>query len=340
MQCKEDIVETVQACLYLNDEEREYWTEAALSCHQNTAVALLACLFPCLQQISISGNRCSEHLHFIVRKILEAKELKSGDSHALSKLEILQEGNNTVQAFQDMISFGPFSKLSSMRRYMGRYLYNEFEWTFIEKESRIESLEFDKCMIKTKTLRNIFGSIANLKHFTYEYYWCDHWKLCWEPGEIILSLLEFAAPSLAELDLTRSSGMEVQGVEEVLRRVGENLGLGGKLNKFNPFIGSLRGFQVLKYIRVQYEAFVEESRGNSEDGGTVHRMVDILPASLERVVLAIPRLPDTVTRRIMDLLPELKAERLPRLKQIVFENGKDYKEMETVTMDDGTQLLM
>ncbi len=250
VQCKEDIVKTVQACLYLNDEEREYWTEAALSCHQNTAVALLACLFPCLEQISISGNRSSEHLHFIVRKILEAKELKSGDSHALSKLEILQEGNNAIQEFQDMISFGPFSKLNSMRRYMGRYLYNEFEWTFIEKKSRIESLEFDKCMIKTKTLRNIFGSIANLKHFTYEYYWCDHWKLCWEPGEIILSLLEFAAPSLAELDLTRSSGMEVQGVEEVRRRVGENLGLGGKLNKFNPFIGSLRGFQVLKYIRV------------------------------------------------------------------------------------------
>ncbi len=72
----------------------------------------------------------------------------------------------------------------------------------------------------------------------------------------------------------------------------------------------------------------------------MHRMVDILPASVERVVLTIPRLPDTVTCLITDLLPELKVERLPRLKQIVFENGKDHKEMETVIMDDGTQLLI
>ena len=350
VQCKEGIVATVQACLYLNDEERGYWTKVALSGHQNTAVALLACVFPCLEQITISGNRFNEQLHFLVRRILEAEKLNPGGSHALSKLEMFQEGNNTAQAFQDIISFNPlsslpisfepYSSLRSMRRYMGRHLYNEFEWTSAEKQSRIESLDFNNCVINTKTLRNIFGSIANLKHFTYEHYWCDHLKSCWEPEEIILSLLEFAAPSLAELNLTRSSGVEAQGVEKVRRRMEENLEFGENPTNFNPFIGSLRGFQVLKYIRIQYEAFVEGGRGSSEDGRTVHRIVDILPASVERVVLAKPRLPDTVTRRIMDLLPEFKAERLPRLKQIVFENGKDHKEMETVIMDGDTQLLM
>ena len=111
------------------------------------------------------------------------------------------------------------------------------------------------------------------------------------------ALLEFARHSLVELDLTRN-GSE----EEALERAQLCWDDGNWVYKdVNPhrygsdgavklFIGCLRGFQVLKYIRAQNEMFVEEDSVNAAGGGKVHRLVDLLPASMEMIALAKSRL--------------------------------------------------
>ncbi|KAM0802351.1 hypothetical protein BDR22DRAFT_844159 [Usnea florida] len=106
------------------------------------------------------------------------------------------------------------------------------------------------------------------------------------------------------------------------------------------FIDSLRKFQVLKNIRVQGEAFVEGYGENDARGRTVHSLVDILPASAEHVVLALPQLCEEDSCRLIEGLSELKAERVPKLKNVIFESDKPEEWMRTVFKTNGTELVL
>lgn len=350
--CKDGIIKMVQACPYLDQEERKNWINATLSCHQDTAVALLACMFPCLETIRLTGIHSNNELHSLARKIAQANRLDPGGSHALSKLNLIEEEGCEAEIFQKMPAFEPLSGLPSMRRYTGRYLYHENEWTTPKEKSTITSVELYQCMIYIAALRSVFGGIANLRDFTYEHHWAfeiqgteaypNDWKGDWQPGEIILSLLEFAAHSLVELDLTRGGSKEMQRVEEALGEKGEaedsdeDSEVGGIVK---PFMGSLRGFQVLKNIRVQNEAFVEEDLEGSAGGRTVHRLVDLLPASVVNVTLAMPQLSGKESYRLMEGLPGLKWERVPKLEKVIVGSDCPYKEMKTVFETVGIELV-
>lgn len=356
MECEDGIIKTVQACPYLDDGDREKWVKNSLSSQKNTIAALLTCMFPCLESICIIAFEPIRELHVLARKIIQANQLEPGGYHAFSKLQCLQERSYTVDDFREMQLFEPLSGLPSMRRYIGRYLYHKDPWTPPEKKSTITSLKLYECMIHSAALRSAFSGIANLQNFIYEYYWAweeealEHsWERDWQPGEIVLSLLEFAGHSLVELDLTRTSSRELQRVESARQRMegvwaareeGEDDKNEGVSGIVKPFMGSLREFQVLKYICVQNEAFVEEDLEGSAGGRTVHRVVDLLPASVVSVTLAMPHLSKQESYRLMEGLPELKAERVPKLEFVYFETGKPYREMETVFESDGIELVL
>ena len=113
------------------------------------------------------------------------------------------------------------------------------------------------------------------------------------------------------------------------------------------FMGSLREFQVLKYVRVQNEAFVEEDPVNSASARIVHRSVDLLPASVETITLATPRLSQKDSYQLLEGLPEQKEERVPKLKKVKFEsntkkpnNNKPYREMEMKFYAGGIKLIL
>ncbi|KAF6231450.1 hypothetical protein HO173_010411 [Letharia columbiana] len=311
--CKDGIIKMVQACPYLDQEERKNWINATLSCHQDTAVALLACMFPCLETIRLTGIHSNNELHSLARKIAQANRLDPGGSHALSKLNLVEEEGCEAEIFQKMPAFEPLSGLPSMRRYTGRYLYHENEWTTPKEKSTITSVELYQCMIYIAALRSVFGGIANLRDFTYEHHWA------------------FEIP-----------GKEMQRVEETLGEKGEaedsdeDSEVGGIVK---PFMGSLRGFQVLKNIRVQNEAFVEEDLEGSAGGRTVHRLVDLLPASVVNVTLAMPQLSGKESYRLMEGLPGLKWERVPKLEKVIVGSDCPYKEMKTVFETVGIELV-
>ena len=72
----------------------------------------------------------------------------------------------------------------------------------------------------------------------------------------------------------------------------------------------------------------------------MYRLVDLLPASVVTVTLAMPHLSKQESYRLMEGLPELKAERAPKLEQVYFESDKPYKERKTVGKYPGMQLLL
>ena len=164
--------------------------------------------------------------------------------------------------------------------------------------------------------------------------YANNWERDWQVGEIILSLLEFARHSLVELDLTRNSSEEEQSAKEALEHAqlcrDDRCGVykDVKPHRYESdstvklFIGSLRGFQVLKYIRAQNEMFVEEDSVNAAGGGKVHRLVDLLPASVKMIALAKPRLSWEDSYQLLEGLPELKAIVVPKLELIEFEIDK------------------
>ena len=358
VECRDGIIETVQACPYLDDGERERWIHGIMSSDQNTTVTLLASMFPCLEYICFTDNYANEELndelHVLVRNIDQARRLDPRGSHAFSRLERVQERGQAADELQNMPSFEPLSRLPSMRRYIGRYLYHEDGWTPPEKKSNITSLELIDCMIHIAALRSALSGIENLRDFTYESFWAweeESMTYCvterrrdWQPGEIILSLLEFAGHSLVNLDLTRKSSREDQRREEARgcmrdpngKEENRDYGING-VSKW--FMGSLRGFEVLEKIRVQNEMFVEEAPDDKIGQRVVHRLVDLLPASILEVSLAKPLLNKEDWYRLMDGLQELRVERVLRLERVICEglNHKGY--MDTVFEAEGLELI-
>ncbi len=345
VECKDGIVKTVQACPYLDDIEQEEYIRETLSGHEAKAVALLACMFPCLESIRLEDNFEDNELDCLIRKVGQVHRLDPGGSHALSKLDYIWEGSHTAGRFPGMQLLQPLSGLPSMRHYTGRNLTEEYGWAPAEEKSMITSLKLLDCTIHTPALRSAFSGIANLRHFTYEYSRWDrepdvlYWEKDWLPGEIIHSLLETAGHSLVQLDLTWTCKREMQHEEDAPWRMEEDED-DEVIGDVKPFMGSLRGFQVLKHIRVQNEAFVEEDTDNSTGDRTVHRVVDLLPASVVDITLAMPHLSKKESYRLMEGLPELKAERVPKLEKIYFESDKPDEEMRTVFESDGIELVL
>ena len=364
-----DIIELVHACLgpYLLRWERQGWIDEILSCDQNAVVVLLASAFPCLEEICYNGDyHFNGMLYRLAERIVEENDSKPRASHALGKLKYIKEEGSNAERLRNVILFKSLPWLPSARRYRGGYLREEKAYD-VPKKSSLTSLEFSNSLIRVPVLRKIFESIANLEEFTYEHHWayegrglgCDMicWWKRWQPAEIILSLVKFASHSLVKLDLTRNGMTETQCAREAHMRMegaaeddgieeeqGDwtfdviRIGEGYDLPK--TFIDSLRKFQVLKNIRVQSEAFVEEYVENSARGRTVHSLVDILPASAEHVVLALPQLCEEDSCRLIKGLPELKAERVPKLKSVIFESENPEEWMRTVFNTDGTDLVL
>lgn len=359
----------MKACPYLGEGEHEHWIKDTLSWHINTIVALLASMYPCLKRFWLTDNCDNDHLLFLAQKIDQANRLDSGSPHALSKLPYVEGGGGTSDFFTTMEPFEPLSALPCMRSYKGRYNYHETPWAPPEKKSTITCLELNECMIHVAALRSALSGIGKLQIFTYEYYWAwdglssesrrNGWERDWRVGEIILSLLESAGHSLVELDLTRNGSSEQQRAKEARERARTGC---GELRAYEDvendndesdgtvklFMGSHRGFQVFKYVRVQNEAFVEEDSEdsvNSASARIVHRLVDLLPAMVETITLTTPRLSRKDSYQLLESFPELKEERVPKLKKFKFEsdkpnNNKPYKEMEMKFYARGIKLVL
>lgn len=75
-------------------------------------------------------------------------------------------------------------------------------------------------------------------------------------------------------------------------------------------------------------------------GGIVQRLVDLLPALEMRVALAMPLLCEKDLFRLIESLPELKAEQALKLKKVIVEGTTFYKQMQNVFKAGAVQPLL
>lgn len=174
------------------------------------------------------------------------------------------------------------------------------------RDSAIDAASFNKVLRCTKALRT----------FEYNY---DANSSCsdptiWQPAAILQSLLSYASHSLISLNLT--------GIKGCSWNV-----FGGASQRYtkNP-----RHFQVLKRLYVQ-DGMLVEGKGwiGSPQSSTkpwwsitkVYQLADVLPASLEELIL-FPSFDhgDQITDAFRSF-PELKEHRLPRLEDIKLGGG-------------------
>ena len=280
---------------------------------------------------------------------LGKREEDSWDSdkpHALSRLTELRICTNNG-GWQDFAELTWWAWLPSLRSIRGEGLHSfkDREPTrppkVPDQKSGVVSLELEECMVCERDFQILLKSIKGLRNFEYHYGVPETTEgrkraaplgeQQWNPRGLVELLSTYASHSLVSLDLTKTGTKQIVHGKSLAGRI---------------FIGSLRRFHLLQKLRVDIMVFVESPlenlitkysqiyRADSHEklvkriGMTerpspdqAHRLVDLLPASLEELGLCSTHYDyRRVIDRILHLAPPLKAERLPHLSKIVFES--------------------
>ena len=197
------------------------------------------------------------------------------------------------------------------------------QWTASHPDSSLGKIVFDHCVIRSDCLRRIIGSIAALQEFSSHCYLDNreydvelkpryHHIEEAEPKDIVQNLFESAGHSLVNLDLSDAWHTNTEDL------------------KRGHFMGSLHGFQVLKRLRVDYRMFVDRDDGRSTLTSRTHRMIDILPVSVEAVTLTGPMMDRKCMikllhglgkrKEVLSSKPSVEAKETSRLGQIFYES--------------------
>ena len=174
----------------------------------------------------------------------------------------------------------------------------------------------------------VFGCLLSrtkaLQTFTYSYEGLPHNRASWEPGKLVQLLQIYVAYSLETLDPTNLSGDGLSNAKPDA-----------------TFMDCPKHFHVLKQVRLDHGMLIENpprptykttkayrpnilelelyvlKHGNDEKQN--HRLVDLLPASIEIVDLIYPLRRKVEALAMMEGLPQLKQSRLPRLRDLWLE---------------------
>ncbi len=141
-------------------------------------------------------------------------------------------------------------------------------------------LVLDECGIDPYNLQRVTADIAALQEFSFNpdpeaveprfYLPEKNFAPVEQPREIVQYLLQSASYSLVSLDLTNYKSLYSEDTNQCY------------------FIGSLKGFEILQRLRINYRKFVENRRIHWVQDFRTHRMVDMIPTSVVTVTLAGP----------------------------------------------------
>ena len=332
---KDLIYSKLDQCPYIPREELERWKKDIDSRQKisfDIALALLLTLLPNLQSISTDGLRkiphCTENM---VVQIAKAHHVDKEHTHPSSHLASLNHagtpsGSDNSLGSANCPSIGlclPFTGLPSFRSVSGDIVHGS-TWDGLEDlqslsktfESAVTNINFTQSSISSLKFEKLLCRCGVLQVFKYEDDGMHFGELRF--GRILDSLLTHAGHSLCSLDLSaKNVYVFPPGWCESPE---DSDGAKAPLHCY-VFMGSLRHFQVLRNVKVDSAMFIEKVLNADTDGkisSKVHRLVDILPASVEKLCL-VARLGSRSSNRMFDGLVESKADVLPRLEEIEFE---------------------
>lgn len=321
------------------------WTSKIVSGDLVAAASLLITLLPNLEKLRIADT-ChysdSQPFCWVLSSLLEAATDSKRDLTGLNAFKNLTElglhGSVDDRGGVDHYLSIEFNALPSLRTIKGRFIDGGFGLgsdvfipvVSVEPNSDITTLEFHQSSIEMFSFCRSIEKIKALQNFTYDF--CADITVgeqTWEPRAIVGLLQLFASRSLVHLELTG-----VTNIYSVRFRRGE------------PFIGSLRAFEVLETLRLETVMLYKEVDGTDDrtpDGPPPRnqyitpeitqddwaggrnalvepeRLVDILPASAKRLRL-VGGLSNEEAKAMLEDLVELKDERIPNLRRIFFED--------------------
>ncbi len=320
------------------------WTSSIVSGDLEAAACLLIALLPNLEKLQIVDKYRypeSPPFYWTLKCLLAGAMNSECDLKGLNSFKKLSEvglhGSGDGSSL-DFLDATYFSALPFIRTIKGRNVNGEdglpgcfyktppFDHT-LRPNSDITSLEFHQSSIDMGSFYYCIRRIKSLQKFTYEFSAATTvGEQTWEPRGIVLVLLSFASRSLVHLELTG-----VTDIYTVRFRRGE------------PFIGSLRAFEVLETLRLETVMLYKEVEGTVDRtpdemvvrwtgqsstprtsegewaGGRnalvePERLVDILPASAKRLRL-VGGLSNEEADAMLEDLVKMKDERIPNLRR-------------------------
>ena len=319
--------------------------ERILAYHKGPIMALLLKMLPNIQYLSYEDHRwghASPLLSFI-QEIAVANHTNPNAVHPLSRLHTLNFPTSKpyLEAYRPFHLLAPFVGFPSLRSVHAENLFgsgshSERFWKKVPVISNIVKLELQNCCINVTSLRPLMCRVQQLRDFSYRYRTCYSYAergTVWEPRRILAILIRYARHTLRSLTLVNGGGPGSPKCQ-----ISKNL-----------TVGSLRAFEALKFIQIdlamliddprdvllQDESYAEDSTfgsSESEDGEiapswylgasnqrqVIHRLINVVPASAEHLVLEMLA-NKGVLLQMLQRLPERKAVRLPNLKEIVYE---------------------
>lgn len=327
------------------------WASKIVSGNREAATCLLIALLPNLEKLRIFADgryNASPPFYSLLGRLLEGATDSKYDLTGLNSFKYLSEvgleGGDDGSG--EDFDVGPlFSALPSIRTIKGRYMEGSFEMpgqvhkpeTSAGPKSEITSLEFRESTIDPDSFSKCIANIKSLQKFIYDF--CadiDFGDPYWEPRGIVGVLKAFASRSLVHLELTG-----ITDIDHVKLRRGE------------PFIGSLRAFEVLETLILETVTLYKEVEGTDDrtpneksesnqigapetnehdlSGGRntweePERLVDVLPASARRLRL-LGELSDEDAIAMLAGIEELKDKRIPNLESISFEDVETSSEI-------------
>lgn len=353
----------IHECLFAERPavEAQDWIDRIKNGDPDATAALLVTLFPNVKTLSVLNRRTLGAETLLVRTLEEltsaAAKTRPRALGAFGELSEIHFDCTKRRSWACGELIAVFMLLPSMRIIKGlRVQWSAFDWPYGSVTSSVKELSFVCSQIHPCCFINCLKQIESLERFTYDmvqtYQSSMRWEprsyqstMPWEPRLLVKALRRYARGTLVHLELTG-------GVNDIAseRADGEDPVDG------EPFIGTLRSFQVLESLRLMTSMLFKQVDGGEVDESEdlvhntmedpVHptdlveprRLVDFLPSSARKLEL-VGGLSNEEARDMFADLPKLKRERLPNLVDIVLEDC-DPLEQETKNLckDAGIRL--
>ena len=334
--------------------EAQDWINRIKNGNFDATAALLVTLFPNVKTLRVLNRPTLGAETLLVRTLerLTSAAAKTGPRAlgAFGELSEVHFGITNSRNWTCGELIAMFMILPSMRIIKGRSVRWAFDWPHGFVASSVKELSLVSSQIHSCCFIDCLKHIKTLERFTYDmaqtYQTSMRWEsqthrfiIRWQPRLLVKALRKYAHGTLVHLELTG-------GVNDTSSDPADG----------EPFIGTLRSFQVLESLRLMTTMLFKQVDGGevdeSEDLGhntledSVHptdmveprRLVDFLPSSARKLEL-VGGLSNEEARDMFADLPKLKSERLPNLVEIVLEDC-DPLEQETKNLckDAGIRL--
>lgn len=280
--------EAVTTSAFIPESEAAKWISEIRKGDERTIFALMITLLSNVRSFGVDGVAAGGHrLAEMIRQIGI-----SPNTTALSQLTKVGIGwSDPGLIHNDFNWVMHFSSLKSVKSIEGSLVGQliigmEYWFSLPPKWSNITSLHLDNCSINDKQLFLYLQCLAALETFTYR---AAHQAKRYDPFWLCTALVTHAGHSLKTLQILSKDGR-------------------------GSHMGSLAGLNLLTELCTEYRLLLDYVTKVDDE-----RLVEMLPPSIEEVELVHNDHYDLgVLQRLVLKMCELKAERLPNLKVLMF----------------------